>query len=62
VAKKRTEDRRALQTFLEVCGLNSDSTERAVKVRNAELPKAGPGRKPSRPAAKRPPLRKQAKD
>ena len=45
--KKKSADPRGLQTFLEGCGLSSQSIERAVEVRNAELPRPRAKRKKS---------------
>lgn len=64
VAKKKTgEDRRGLQTFLEGCGLSTRSIERAVEVRNTEVPRVRPARNKSLGLERRrQQLRKQAKD
>jgi hypothetical protein len=57
--KKKSSDLKGLQTFLEGCGLSSRSIERAVEVRNAELPKSKKSSKLERLSHQ---LRKEAKD
>jgi hypothetical protein len=61
--KKKSADPKGLQTFLEGCGLSSQSIERAVEIRNAELPRSRRERKKSLKLERlRQKLRKEAKD
>jgi hypothetical protein len=61
--KKNSADPKGLQTFLEGCGLGSQSIERAVEARNAELPRTRPERKKSLKLERlSQQLRKEAKD
>jgi hypothetical protein len=60
---KKSKDRRGLETFLEACGLSTKSIERAVDVRNAEVPRTRARRKKSLNLERlKRRLREQAKD